>query len=118
MRRPRSGPWPASSARADTGVHPYAQLVWGGDPTVGFGFDGLASAVQQALSIGTSGISRWGSDIGGFFGIGKRLTPELLTRWIEFGAVSPIMRTEANGVMLPLAGEAADQRPRRAAGLA
>lgn len=84
-----------------TGVHPYAQLVWGGDPTTDFRFDGLASAVQQALSLGQSGISRWGSDIGGFFGLGRRLTPELLVRWIEFGAVSPIMRTEANGVMLP-----------------
>ncbi len=84
-----------------TGVAPYAQMVWGGDPTVGFGFDGLASAVRQALSLGTSGISRWGSDIGGFFALGRRLTPELLIRWIEFGAVSPIMRTEANGVAVP-----------------
>ena len=85
-----------------TGVHPYAQLVWGGDPTTTWGFDGLASAVQQALSLGTSGISRWGSDIGGFFALGgHRLTPELLTRWIQFGAVSPIMRTQANGVAVP-----------------
>ena len=84
-----------------TGVAPYAQMVWGGDPTVSFGFDGLSSAVRQALSLGTSGISRWGSDIGGFFALGRKLTPELLIRWIELGAVSPIMRTEANGVALP-----------------
>jgi len=84
-----------------TGVQPVAQIVWGGDPTTDFGFDGLSSAVQQALSIGASGISRWGSDIGGFFAIGRKLTPQLLIRWIEFGAVSPIMRTEANGVSLP-----------------
>jgi len=85
-----------------TGVHPYAQLVWGGDPTTDWGFDGLSSAVQQALSLGTSGISRWGSDIGGFFALGgRKLTPELLIRWIQFGAVSPIMRTQANGVALP-----------------
>ena len=84
-----------------TGVHPYAQLVWGGDPTTSFGFDGLESAVRQALSLGASGISRWGSDIGGFFSLGRKLTPELLIRWIEFGAVSPIMRTEANGVAVP-----------------
>jgi len=85
-----------------TGVQPYAQLVWGGDPTTNFGFDGLSSALQQALSLGTSGISRWGSDIGGFFALGgNKLTPELLSRWIQFGAVSPIMRTEANGVALP-----------------
>ena len=85
-----------------TGVHPHAQLVWGGDPTTEWGFDGLRSAVTQGLTMGTSGISRWGSDIGGFFSLGlRRLTPELLVRWIEFGAVSGIMRTEANGVALP-----------------
>ena len=44
-----------------TGVHPCAQVVWGGDPTTAWGFDGLESAVKQALSLGTSGISRWGS---------------------------------------------------------
>ena len=34
------------------------------------GFDGLRSAVRQALSMGLSGISIWGSDIGGFFAFG------------------------------------------------
>jgi alpha-glucosidase (family GH31 glycosyl hydrolase) len=81
-----------------TGVHPCAQVVWGGDPTTAWGFDGLESAVKQALSLGTSGISRWGSDIGGFFAIiNDQLTPEMLSRWIEFGAVSGVMRTQANG---------------------
>lgn len=84
-----------------TGSAAYSQLVWGGDPTVDFGFDGLSSAVKQALSIGTSGVSRWGSDIGGFFALARRLTPELLARWIELGAVSPLMRTQANGVSVP-----------------
>ncbi len=85
-----------------TGVQPYAQVVWGGDPTTDWGFDGLRSAVDQALTIGTSGISRWGSDIGGFFALGSHaLTEELLDRWIELGAVSGVMRTEANGFDLP-----------------
>jgi alpha-glucosidase (family GH31 glycosyl hydrolase) len=85
-----------------TGVHPYAQIVWGGDPSTDFGYDGITSAIRQALGLGTSGISRWGSDIGGFFALGqRRLTPEMLVRWIQLGAVSPIMRTEANGVALP-----------------
>ena len=53
-----------------TGAAPCAQVVWGGDPTTGFGFDGLRSAVTQALSAGTSGIGIWGSDIGGFFALG------------------------------------------------
>jgi alpha-glucosidase (family GH31 glycosyl hydrolase) len=84
-----------------TGVHPCAQVVWGGDPTTDWGFDGIDSAIKQALSLGTSGISRWGSDIGGFFSLfDDRLTPEMLIRWIELGAVSGVMRTEANGVDL------------------
>ena len=87
-----------------TGVAPYAQIVWGGDPTTDWGFDGLQSSVREALSIGLSGISTWGSDIGGFFTVtGPKLTPELLARWIEFGAVSGVMRTKAEGIGTPLA---------------
>jgi alpha-glucosidase (family GH31 glycosyl hydrolase) len=85
-----------------TGSAPCADVVWGGDPTTGWGHDGLRSAVHQALSVGTSGISTWGSDIGGFFALGRNaVTPELLTRWVQLGAVSPVMRTQANGVALP-----------------
>ena len=85
-----------------TGVHPCAQVVWGGDPTTDWGFDGIDSAIKQALSLGTSGISRWGSDIGGFFSLvgDDKLTPEMLIRWVQLGAVSGVMRTEANGVKL------------------
>ena len=90
-----------------TGAAPCAQVVWGGDPTTSWGFDGLRSAVRQALSMGLSGVSLWGSDIGGFFALFEnRLTPELLTRWVQFGAVSGVMRTEADGIDIP-----AKQRP-------
>ncbi len=93
---------PAAFIRSGwTGVHPCAQIVWGGDPSVAWGYDGLDGAIKQALSLGTSGISRWGSDIGGFFRLGgEQLSPELLKRWIQLGAVSGVMRTEANGVNL------------------
>jgi len=85
----------------------YSQLVWGGDPTTDWGFDGLASAVRNGLSMGASGVSLWGSDIGGFFGLlgQHQLTPELLDRWIELGAVSGIMRTQANGSRVPEDGK-------------
>jgi alpha-glucosidase (family GH31 glycosyl hydrolase) len=93
VRFQRSG-WTGSAACAD--------VVWGGDPTTSWGYDGLRSAVRQALSMGTSGVSTWGSDIGGFFAIGRNaLSPELLTRWVQMGALSPVMRTQANGVALP-----------------
>lgn len=89
-----------------TGVHPYAQIVWGGDPTTDWGYDGLTSAVTNALTMGLSGISIWGSDIGGFFSLGARqTTPELLKRWIQFGAVSGVMRTKHGGVAIPPKGE-------------
>jgi len=85
-----------------TGAARCAQVVWGGDPTTGWDFDGLRSAVTQALSAGTSGIGIWGSDIGGFFALGPNsLSPELLTRWVQFGAFSGVMRTQRNGVAVP-----------------
>lgn len=85
-----------------TGAARCAQVVWGGDPTTGWGFDGLRSAVTQGLSMGLSGVSTWGSDIGGFFALGpNQLTPELLIRWIQLGAVSGVMRTQADGFAYP-----------------
>ena len=81
------------------GVQPCARAVWGGDPTEDWSCaDGLCAAVHQALSIGLSGIAYWGSDIGGFHAIvNGRTTDELNSRWLEFGAVSGIMRTQSNG---------------------
>ena len=87
-----------------TGVHPYAPIVWGGDPSTGWGYDGLRSSVTEGLTMGLSGIGIWGSDIGGFFTLtGPKLTHELLHRWIQFGAVSPVMRTKAQGIATPKA---------------
>ena len=85
-----------------TGAAPCAQVVWGGDPSTVWEFDGLQSAVRQALTMGLSGISTWGSDIGGFFALGDdSLSPELLARWVQFGAVSGVMRTQADGIAIP-----------------
>ena len=85
-----------------TGSARCAQVVWSGDPTVGWDFDGLASQIKAGLSMGLSGVSTWGSDIGGFFALGTReLSDELLTRWVQFGAVSPVMRMQRNGVAFP-----------------
>jgi len=81
-----------------TGAAAQAPIVWGGDPSTDWGFDGLSSSVRQALGMGLSGVSVWGSDIGGFFTLtAPPLTPELLIRWIQFGAASGVMRTQANG---------------------
>jgi alpha-glucosidase (family GH31 glycosyl hydrolase) len=85
-----------------TGVAPCAQVVWNGDPSTTWGFDGLASALKNGLNMGLSGIGVWGSDIGGFHAFFERaLTGEMLIRWVQLGAVSGVMRTQRNGVSLP-----------------
>ncbi len=84
-----------------TGSARYSQIVWGGDPTTSFGFDGLRSAVSGGLTMGLSGVSLWGSDIGGFFALSQpQTTPELLARWLQVGFASGVMRTQASGFSL------------------
>jgi alpha-glucosidase len=84
-----------------TGTAACTPIVWGGDPTTGWGWNGLASAVVEGLSAGASGVAMWGSDIGGFLSSVEMLTPELLCRWIEFGALTPVMRTKSSGIGPP-----------------
>ena len=84
-----------------TGTAAVVPIVWGGDPTTSWGFDGLASAVIEGLSMGASGVAMWGSDTGGFMSTLDRLTPELLRRWIQFSAFCPVMRTKAGGIEMP-----------------
>jgi alpha-glucosidase (family GH31 glycosyl hydrolase) len=84
-----------------TGTARFAPIVWGGDPTTSWGFDGLSSAVTEGLSMGASGVAMWGSDTGGFLSSLDRLTPELLIRWIQFSAFCPVMRTKAGGIEIP-----------------
>ena len=93
VRLLRSG-WTGTAACADD--------VWGGDPTTVWGFDGLESTVRQALGMGMSGVSRFGTDIGGYHSFGpQQLTREMLIRWIQFGAVSGVMRTKRSGIAVP-----------------
>ncbi|MBO0845667.1 MAG: glycoside hydrolase family 31 protein, partial [Nocardioides sp.] len=84
-----------------------SSIVWGGDPTTVWGFDGLTSSVRQGLTMGTSGVSVWGPDIGGFFALfgEPNLTPELLDRWIEYGAFTGVMRLESGGIAISATGD-------------
>lgn len=84
-----------------TGSPACTPIVWGGDPTTGWGYDGLESSIYRALSMGTSGVGIWGSDIGGFFAMfGRYLSDELFDRWIAYGGLSVVMRSQKNGVKL------------------
>ena len=82
-----------------TGSPACSPIVWGGDPTTGWDYDGLESSIYRALSIGTSGVGIWGSDIGGFFAMfGRLLSDELFDRWIaamrsRTGRLSPRWKT-------------------------
>ena len=63
--------------------------------------DGMKSAVCGMVSGGLSGFSVLHADVGGYLSLpnpwgGERLftrDPELLMRWMELGALSPVMRT-------------------------
>lgn len=81
------------------GAQPHARVVWGGDPNEDWSCsDGLCAALHQAVNTGLSGIAYQGSDIGGFHSItGARTGDELNARWLQLGAVSGVMRTQANG---------------------
>ena len=70
LRRLRGGAAAARYVRSGwTGTARCAPIVWGGDPTVDWGFDGLRSVVTNGLTMGLSGVSTWGSDVGGFFAL-------------------------------------------------
>ena len=70
------------------GSQGYTRVVWGGDQFPNWSQDyGLPSALRAGITAGLSGFSVWGPDIAenGF-------SRELWTRWVEFGALTPIMR--------------------------
>jgi alpha-glucosidase len=54
-------------------------------------FASLRKQVTVGLNVGLSGISLWGTDIGGF-GFGGHCTPELYVRWFQFGAFCSLFR--------------------------
>ena len=62
--------------------------VWNGDSWSTF--SGLETTVKNALRAGAINFPLWGSDTGGYFAPGER-DQELLARWLEFSAFSPVM---------------------------
>ncbi len=65
--------------------------VWAGDEHPSF--SGMKDAIHSLLSLGASGFALAGSDIGGYGSTNGRLelTPEVFERWMQLGAISPIM---------------------------
>lgn len=80
------------------GSQSYA-AIWAGDQTSDFGpTTGLPSVIMAGQTAALSGFPFWASDIGGYFG---QPTDEVFTRWIEFGAFSPIMQLHGLGCREP-----------------
>ena len=78
-----------------TGVQAHCPLLWGGDQSVDFSrHDGLVTVISGALSSGLLGNAYHHSDIGGYTSLfGNVRTAELLMRWAEMAAFTPVMRT-------------------------
>ncbi|PQM24531.1 family 31 glucosidase [Streptomyces xinghaiensis] len=74
------------------GSQAYGAALWSGD--IGTDFATLRRQVTAGLQVALSGIPWWNTDIGGFHG-GDPEDPdyrEVLVRWFQFGALSPLMR--------------------------
>ena len=93
---------------AGAGSNQYATVYWAGDQNPTFDKnDGLASAITGLLTSGISGMSINHTDIGGYTTL---ITPvfklvrkkEVLLRWLEFAAFTPIYRTHDGSISNPL----------------
>lgn len=78
-----------------TGVQAHCPLLWAGDQSVDFSrHDGIGTVITAALSSGLVGNAFSHSDVGGYTSLfGNVRTEELILRWYELGAFSPVMRT-------------------------
>jgi alpha-glucosidase len=90
LRRLRPNERPFVMTRASyAGGQRYA-VTWTGDNSASW--EHLKLAVQQLVNLGLSGFSYAGADVAGFTG---GPSPELLTRWIEIAAFTPVFRIHA-----------------------
>lgn len=78
-----------------SGVQAFCPLLWAGDQSVDFTrHDGINTVLTAALSAGLVGNAYSHSDVGGYTSLhGNVRTPDLIKRWCELGAFSPVMRS-------------------------
>ena len=87
---------------AYAGQQRYGATSWSGD--VEASWEQFSEQIAAGLNFTMAGVPYWSHDIGGFFRDSKSINPqfdnqytnpeyiELLTRWFQFGAFSPIFR--------------------------
>ena len=78
-----------------TGIGAHCPLLWAGDQLVDFSrHDGINTAITAALSAGLVGNAWHHADCGGYTSVqGVVRTAELLHRWFDLTAFTPVMRT-------------------------
>jgi alpha-glucosidase (family GH31 glycosyl hydrolase) len=70
------------------GSQAFTPVMWGGDQVADWSKDnGLPSVVTAGITAGLSGFAVWGPDI-----VSASKSKELYIRWLEFGALTPVMR--------------------------
>ncbi len=100
------GMYRCSMQRALDEVHPgegmlFGRCGWSGQQATGMTWAAdqasdwwsLRVLVVSTLAAAVSGISNWSHDVGGYLGhrLVDRCPPELLVRWAQFGAFTPLM---------------------------
>ena len=79
------------------GQQRYGSNVWSGDVVASW--SALRNQISAGLNWSLCGLPYWNSDIGGFFlwnfpkGLDDATYRELYVRWIQFGALCPMMRS-------------------------
>lgn len=77
------------------GVQEYSTVMWNGDQHTDFTRDyGMPCVIPATFNLGFSGFAAVHSDVGGFISFASLVrSPELLVRWTEMNAFSPLMRS-------------------------
>jgi alpha-D-xyloside xylohydrolase len=92
---------------AFAGQQRYGANTWSGD--VNSSWQSLRNQIPAGLNLTLSGIPYWNSDIGGFFagaynkkgndsGAKNPMFQELYVRWLQFGALTPMMRSHGTDI--------------------
>jgi oligosaccharide 4-alpha-D-glucosyltransferase len=78
------------------GMQRYSVFPWSGD--IDRTFDGLKAQIPIITTMGLNGVGYMHTDAGGFTSGQTKLKgdPELYSRWLEFAAFTPVMRTHAD----------------------
>ncbi|RYY58354.1 MAG: DUF4968 domain-containing protein, partial [Chitinophagaceae bacterium] len=100
------------------GSQRYAAAIWSGD--IGARWDDMKAQVTAGINFSMSGLPYWTMDIGGFVVEKKFKNPnakdleqwrELMTRWFQFGAFSPLFRVHGQSPNREMFNTAPDNHP-------